>query len=50
MGKTLTETVFSGRLLSLDVALFPDPDIKEIKVMAGRNKQPRETLKSYFTD
>ena len=50
MEKTLTETLFSGRLLSLDVALFPDPDIKEVKVVAGRNKQPRETLKSYFTD
>ena len=35
---------------ALDVALFPDPDIKEVKVVAGRNKQPRETLKSYFTD
>ncbi|XP_010843573.1 PREDICTED: boLa class II histocompatibility antigen, DQB*0101 beta chain-like [Bison bison bison] len=35
---------------ALDVVLFPDPDIKEVKVVAGRNKQPRETLKSYFTD
>lgn len=50
MGKTLAETLFSGMLLSLDVALFPDPDIKEVKVLAGRNKQPSETLKSYFTD
>ena len=48
MGKTLTETLFSGRLLSLDVALFPDPDIKEVKVVARRNKQPRETLKSFY--
>ena len=46
----MAETLFSGRLLSLDVALFPDPDIKEVKVVAGRNKQPRETLKSYFMD
>ena len=50
MGKALAETLFSGRLLSLDVALFLDPNKKEVKVVVGRNKQPRETLKSYFTD